>query len=108
VRNSEKYKRLGSTTNDFLNSRSAHNSYANHLSETGIVGFTFLVLLLLPFVFWFLTTFWSGTDYKGGLMIFILTGFFGALVHGYAITAFTGANFWFMLGFCRAFIRMNR
>lgn len=103
---SDKYSRLRSKPLDYMNTRSAHNSYANHLAETGLIGFSLLVLLLIPII---KRTFFILLK-KNNLLIsstyFILIGFIGALIHGYAISAFTGANMWFMLGLCYGFTAM--
>ena len=100
----EKYSRLRHRTRERYNRRSAHNSYANHLAETGLIGFLLLLLLILPIVFRFIKIFWLGTFSNYGLEIVIVIGLFGALIHGYSISAFSGANIWFVLGICRNII----
>ena len=102
-----KYDRLRGRSSDFYNTRSAHNSYANHLGETGLIGFMILLLLILPIVFWFVKQLWTGNYLKYGFDFVILIGLIGGLIHGYAISAFTGANLWFMLGLGRGIMRNN-
>lgn len=102
---SEKFIRLQYRTKLYLNTRSAHNSYANHLGETGLIGFGLLLLILFPIVLWFLKNFWTGNFINYGYIIFLIVGTIGALIHGYAIAAFTGANVWFMLGISRGLIK---
>lgn len=100
-----KYQRLRSRSAEYFNTRSAHNSYANHLAETGLIGFVLLLLLLMPVIFWFLNHY--GLEFRriDGYEIFIVVGLIGGLVHGYAISAFTGANLWLALGISRAIIK---
>ena len=93
-----KYDRLRGNTREFYNRVSSHNSYANYLAETGFLGFILLILIISPVLFWFIVGYWRGTYFKIGLKIFLISGFIGSLIHGYAITAFTGANVWFMIG----------
>lgn len=100
-----KYSRLRGHSVEYYNTRSAHNSYANHLAETGIIGFLILLSLIVPLFLWFLKQYWVGSMYYYGLQIFIIIGLIGALIHGYAIASFTGANMWFMLGIGHALIK---
>jgi hypothetical protein len=103
---SSKYVRLTSHTREYYNTRSAHNSYANHLGETGWRGITILVVVLAPVLFWFIRNYWSGSYHHSvGFGMVIIVGFIGGLIHGYAIAAFTGANLWLMLGISSAMIK---
>ena len=89
------YERLQYLDGDYINTRSAHNSYAGFAAETGIIGFTLLLLLFVPQLFWFLKTYWLGNN----TIYFIITvSFIGALIHMYTIASITGANIWFLLG----------
>lgn len=89
------YPRLLFEGEDYFNTRSAHNSYAQYLSEGGIVGFGILLLLVLPIFIWILISFLSGS-FKPFFVISL--SLFGASLHLYAISSLTGANFWFLLG----------
>lgn len=100
-----KYDRLRSNTREFYNGVSSHNSYANYLAETGIVGFILLILIIGPVLLWFIVNFWRGTFLKISVKVFFISGFIGSLIHGYAITAFTGANVWFMIGLTLAIVK---
>jgi len=89
------YERLQYLDGDYLNTRSAHNSYAGFAAETGIIGFILLLLLLVPQLFWFLKVYWQG-NYN--IYIVISVSFIGALIHMYTIASITGANIWLLLG----------
>src|SRR5690606_8833780 len=102
------YARLRGHSNEFYNTRSGHNSYVNHLGETGLIGFGILLMLILPIIWWFLRHYWNGSFYQYGRDAILLTGLVGALIHGYAITAFTGASMWFMLGIGTAIINSRK
>lgn len=93
--NSDKFIRLQGESTEYLNTRSTHNSYAEYLCDTGLVGIFLLFSLLIPVIYSFFKEVWGGS---AALEIIICTGLIGGAIHGYAITAFTGANFWLLLG----------
>jgi O-antigen ligase len=101
--NDDKFSRLNGASEEFLNTRSTHNSYAEYLADTGIIGFSLLLSLVLPLVFGFFSVIWKNS---GNLYLIICSGFIGACIHGYAITAFTGANFWLIMGFTGGFLKV--
>jgi O-antigen ligase len=99
----DKFLRLSGESGQFLNTRSTHNSYAEYLADTGIIGFTLLLSLMLPLLFGFFSVIWKNS---GNPYLIICSGFIGACIHGYAITAFTGANFWLIMGFTAGFLKV--
>ena len=89
------YQRLSGQNSEFFNSRSAHNSYIELLSETGILGLALvLLLLLIPLIFFF-KKFFLG---KLNLHFLPLISMLGIVMHFYAISAFTGAIGWLIIG----------
>jgi O-Antigen ligase len=90
------YRRLKHLDSDFLNTRSAHNSYAAFIAETGILGFCILLFILLPNVIYAFRTFFFTLNTK--IMFFVVISFIAILVHMYVISSFTGTNFWLMIG----------
>jgi O-antigen ligase len=99
----DKFIRLSGESGDFLNTRSTHNSYAEYLADTGLIGFSLLLSIILPLVFGFFSFLWKNS---GHVYLIICSGFIGACIHGYAITAFTGANFWLIMGFTGGFLKI--
>ena len=100
----DKFYRLRNDSKDYLNTRSSHNSYAEYLANTGIVGFAFL----LSFIISIFISYFKGLSFNSGdLILIIIGGFIGAAIHGYAITAFTGANFWLLMGISAGFFKSN-
>lgn len=100
-----KYARLRNHSIEYYNTRTPHNSYANHFVESGIIGGVILIVLIFPIIWWFGVQFWQGNLFLNSLYIVIITGFIGSIIHAYGIAAFTGANFWFMLGTCSQLVR---
>lgn len=89
------YERLSSHDVDFYNSRSAHNSYLQILTELGFMGFICFVLLLFIPVAHFFVRFQAG---KITLKDLPLISLIGISIHFYAISSITGAISWFVLG----------
>jgi hypothetical protein len=94
--NYKEYERLSHQNNEYLNTRSAHNSYASFAAETGILGFVLLLIILVPLTFFTIYNYIFNNNMK--IMFFVSISFIGMLIHMYAITAITGTNFWFILG----------
>jgi len=90
-----KYKRLKHLDNEYLNTRSSHNSYAMYLANCGIVGISFLFIILiqalLPFPRKLLITKLESVDLPLVAMITLV-------IYFYAITSITGACTWFIVG----------
>lgn len=89
------YDRLNQTA-EVYNRRSAHNSYVQILSEMGILGITFLSLLLfIPLSFLF-TKVLIQNSYS--IYQLPLISLLGISIHFYAISALTGAIPWLIIG----------
>ncbi|MCW3093140.1 MAG: O-antigen polymerase [Ferruginibacter sp.] len=89
------FDRLGGDTIEYYNSRSAHNSYIQVLSEMGILGLSILIGLIIVPLFFFFRKFFSG---KMDLQFLPFVSLLGISMHLYAITALTGANSWMIIG----------
>jgi len=91
----DKYERLSSQSNEYLNTRSSHNSYAMYIAESGIIGFFLLlwilVITLLPF---FKKLFRNELSIINLPLIAMIT----LAIYFYVITSITGANTWFLIG----------
>lgn len=90
------YARLASNSDHFYNTRSAHNSYIQILSEIGIIGFVVLILLLFIPIITFLKDFYYNNI---GVSHLPLVSLFGMALHFYAISSITGAVSWVVIGF---------
>lgn len=77
------------------NQRSAHNTYAMMLAETGIFGLLALLAVQLAVLRLGLERFFQG---EIGMATFIWVSFLGMSIYFYAIAALTGAITWFILG----------
>lgn len=95
LRSLNKYERLGNHDKNFYNTRSSHNSYVQILSETGLVGFIVLVLILGVPLFILLRTLLKSELKKLHLPLIAILGM---SMHFYAITALTGAIPWLVIG----------
>lgn len=90
-----KYDRLSGASVEFLNSRSAHNSYVELLAEMGLPGIILMFLMLLiPLLFFFKKLFLGILT----LQYLPLVSLLGISLHLYAISAFTGAIAWVIIG----------
>ncbi|MBL7764903.1 MAG: O-antigen ligase family protein [Chitinophagaceae bacterium] len=90
-----KYSRLGSQTMEFYNSRSAHNSYIQVLTEFGVLGFfNFILLLIIPLIYQIRLIILD----RNHLDYLPLIALLGITMHFYAISSFTGAVPWFLIG----------
>lgn len=100
-----RYDRLGSETVEFFNSRSAHNSYIQILSEMGLLGlFVLIALIAIPLSF-FLRSFFTGEmDFSYLPLVSLLA----ISMHLYAITALTGANTWMIIGLSWAILQKRK
>ena len=99
------YDRLSGQDVDFFNSRSAHNSYIELLSEMGIPGITFMLLMLiLPLIFFF-KQFFIG---QFNLQYLPFVSLLGITMHFYAIAALTGAIAWLIIGMAWGILNNKR
>jgi len=90
---------LQGTSKKMYNSRSAHNSYMQVLVEFGLIGFIFFIVILFRPIFLFRRNLLKGTLKIEHLPIISLSGI---AIHFYAISAFTGAIPWLIIGLCWA------
>lgn len=90
---------LQGNTKGFYNSRSAHNSYMQVLVEFGLIGFFCYIIILFRPIFLFRRNLLKGTLKIEHLPIISLLGI---AIHFYAISAFTGAIPWLIIGLCWA------
>ena len=100
---SDEFARMSVYSSKQLNVRSAHNSYIQILSETGIVGlflFVFIILLILIKLY----TRGIMNDFEAAIFLSVL----GISVHLFAITAAYGAITWFVIGIGLATIKKKR
>lgn len=89
------YERIVNETDDYLNSRSAHNSYIQTLAEFGFIGLIVLLLILfLPIKKLLTSIFFGKLDLNYLPMVSVL----GISLHFYAISSLTGAVPWFVIG----------
>ena len=89
------YDRLSGASIEFLNSRSAHNSYVQLLAEMGLPGIVLMLsMLFIPLVFFFKKFFISTLTLQYLPHVSLL----GISMHFYAISAFTGAIAWIIIG----------
>jgi hypothetical protein len=96
------YDRLLSETKEFWNSRSAHNSYIQILTEFGMIAFCiFLSILFLPIKKLVLM---MNRNYLE-IIVLPLISLLGISLHFYAIVSITGALPWFIIGICYASLK---
>lgn len=89
------YDRLASHGVEYYNSRSAHNSYIQILTDFGLVGFILFILMLLrPIIRLFKGLIMN----KLNLLFLPIVALLGISIHFYAISAITGAIPWFVIG----------
>lgn len=93
-------QRLSALSRNFYNSRSAHNSYAQHLAEGGYVGLGLLIIILWIAVRPALKKILFGGFVIDDLpLICILT----LSIYFYVISSLTGSGTWFLIGLAHAF-----
>ncbi len=100
-----RYQRLGGDTKDFYNSRSAHNSYIQILSEFGILGFVIFILILFRPIASLLRVF---NDEDFNINNLALISLFGISMHFYAISSITGAIPWMVIGMSIALTKQSK
>lgn len=89
------YEMLTSENNDYWNTRSAHNSYAQILGEGGILGFILLILILMPTVVIIFKRILIGGFRMNDLPLITM---FTLLIYFYVISSLTGAGPWLVIG----------
>jgi O-antigen ligase len=96
IETQNEYERMQGFESNYLNTRSAHNSYAQYLAEGGILGLTILIVILLMAIkniFFFKLL-------KGSFNIndLSLIALFTLMIYFYAISSMSGANTWLLIG----------
>ncbi len=99
------YDRLKGQDADFFNSRSAHNSYVQLLSEMGLPGLLLMMSMLFIPVIFFFKKFFLGKINIGYLP---LVSLLGISIHFYAIAALTGAIAWMIIGLSWGVLHFNK
>lgn len=89
------YVRLLGRSMDYYNSRSAHNSYLQVLSETGLLGIFFFAIILIRPILYFLRILLSSSLRWKHLPLISLVGI---SIHFFVISSLTGAISWLVLG----------
>lgn len=89
------YTRLNNLPLQYYNSRSAHNSYVQIMSETGIFGLIFISIILFLPIYLLLKSILLGNVQ---VLLLPLVSLLGISMHFYAISALTGAIPWFVIG----------
>ena len=92
--------RLSGLSRNFYNSRSAHNSYAQHLAEGGYVGLGLLIIIL-----WITLKPALKKILFGGLVLddLPLICMLTLSIYFYVISSLTGSGTWFIIGLAHAF-----
>ena len=99
------YERLSGQNSEFFNSRSAHNSYIELLSEMGIPGITIMLsLLIIPLIIFFRQFFIGHLN----LHYLPFVSLLGITIHFYAIAALTGAVAWLIIGMAWGVLNNNK
>jgi O-antigen ligase len=89
------YSRLGAESISYYNSRSAHNSYVQVMSESGLVGLGLVLTLLIIPVYYLLKFFFT---VRMDVTHLALISLLGMSMHFYAIAAIFGALPWLIVG----------
>jgi O-antigen ligase len=89
------YERMQGFENEYLNSKSAHNSYAQYIAEGGGIGFILLILILIIAIKPFFYKVISGNFNTSNLPLISLVIL---LFYFYVISSLTGAITWFIIG----------
>jgi O-antigen ligase len=98
------YMRLGSHTIEYYNTRSAHNSYVQILTDFGLMGFIIFILILLRPLLFFIKQFLTSRLYYYHLPLIALLGI---CIHFYAISAITGAIPWMVIGLATGVLNLK-
>ncbi len=94
------FERLSGNSDQFYNTRSAHNSYAQLLAEGGIIGLLLLLIILFPTVKIIISKILTG-GFK--LEHLPLIAMFTLIIYFYVISSLTGAGTWLIIGASYAF-----
>lgn len=94
------FKRLSYQSEEFYNSRSAHNSYFQILAETGYIG----LAVMLVIIFTPITLLLFRLINRPTVVLVFCVGLLGISIHYYVISSITGAIGWFLLGLAYFFL----
>lgn len=94
------FVRLSYQSDDFYNTRSAHNSYFQILAETGYAGLIVILLIVFVPVIRLLIRLVK----KPTVSLIFCAGLVGISIHYYVISSITGAIGWFTLGLTYFFL----
>ncbi len=100
LNNDPRFKRLAYKSNDFYNTRSAHNSYFQLLAETGYTGIAVILLIIFTPVFKLIVKLVKSPHVSLALVF----GLLGICIHYYVISSISGAIGWFTLGVAYFFL----
>jgi O-antigen ligase len=99
------YERLSYGTTEDFNQKSAHNTYIQVLSDTGVFGFVIIMLLLIiPLSDLFKKIF----KYELSAQHLPQIGLLAGSIHFYAISALTGAIPWLIVGLAWGALYKNK
>ena len=91
-----------------LDTKSAHNSYAAALAETGAVGAAPLLLFLLILLFRGAASVWRGVRRGEDWIVPVYVSFVCMSVHLWTLAGLTGSLPWFVYGLLAAVIHQSR
>lgn len=100
LNNDPQFKRLVYRSDDFYNTRSAHNSYFQLLAETGYLGVSVILLIIFIPVSKLIIKLLT----KPHASLALACGLLGISIHYYVISSITGAIGWFTLGLAYFFL----
>jgi O-antigen ligase len=90
-----KYNRLDYRDDKYINTRSSHGTYFQIISEFGIIGLLFFLILILSPLLSFLKKLIKNKNEKSDLF---LVGLLGVALHFISVSALTGTISWFIIG----------
>lgn len=100
LRQDPDFARIRHQSEEFFNTRSAHNSYVQVLAETGYLGLATMLLIILTPVIRLLIR----LVLKPSVSLVCCVGLLGISIHYYVISSITGAIGWFTLGVAYFFL----
>lgn len=89
------YDRLDYRDDKYINTRSSHGTYFQIISEFGIIGSLFFLILILSPLLYFMKKLIKNKSEKSDLF---LVGLLGIAIHFISVSALTGTISWFVFG----------